>query len=342
MKFQIGDKVVVSHSEEEGEVVDIVNEQMVMVEIRGVRFPAYIDQLDFPYFKRFSAKKQPPPEKTPKKYIDQVPKEKPVVISSGLPEGIWIMFLPVFASDEFGDEVVKLLKVHLMNGTDAGYAFKYQLYYRGLSSFELQNQLFPRQDFYLHDIPFEEVNDSPVFEFEFSLLNTDKRKADHYETSLKLRPKQVFNKVEEVKQKGVPTFSYQLMEQYPDRPREEKRLDLSKLTNSGFKVYEASEIRRHLPPARTVIDLHIERLTDRYKELSNYEMLTLQLAEFEKYYELAVAHRQAMFIVIHGVGTGKLRDEIHTLLAHRKEVKSFVNQYHPSYGYGATEIYFQY
>ena len=57
MKFQVGDKVLILHSEEEGEVVDIINNKMVMVDVRGVKFPAYIDQLDFPYFKRFSEKK---------------------------------------------------------------------------------------------------------------------------------------------------------------------------------------------------------------------------------------------------------------------------------------------
>ncbi|RYF91406.1 MAG: hypothetical protein EOO03_01400, partial [Chitinophagaceae bacterium] len=66
-----------------------------------------------------------------------------------------------------------------------------------------------------------------------------------------------------------------------------------------------------------------------------------QLNEFEKYYELAVAHRQPNLTVIHGVGEGKLRDEIHELLRLKKEVKSFVNQFHPLYGFGATEIYFK-
>jgi hypothetical protein len=28
-------------------------------------------------------------------------------------------------------------------------------------------------------------------------------------------------------------------------------------------------------------------------------------------------------------------------LRYKKEVRSFVNQFHPSFGYGATEIYFQ-
>ena len=57
MKFQIGDKVTVLHSNEEAEVVELINDKMVLVDVRGVKFPAYIDQLDFPYFKRFSEKK---------------------------------------------------------------------------------------------------------------------------------------------------------------------------------------------------------------------------------------------------------------------------------------------
>ena len=66
----------------------------------------------------------------------------------------------------------------------------------------------------------------------------------------------------------------------------------------------------------------------------------MQLKEFGKFFELAAAHYQPTLTVIHGVGVGKLRDEIHDILRTKKEVKSFVNQYTAAYGYGATEIYF--
>jgi dsDNA-specific endonuclease/ATPase MutS2 len=55
-----------------------------------------------------------------------------------------------------------------------------------------------------------------------------------------------------------------------------------------------------------------------------------------------VANRQPNLIEIHGIGSGKLRDEIHEIVIYYKEVESFVNQYHPNFGYGATEIYFGY
>jgi hypothetical protein len=44
-------------------------------------------------------------------------------------------------------------------------------------------------------------------------------------------------------------------------------------------------------------------------------------------------------MAVFAVGSGKLKDEI---LRTKKEVKTFVNQYHPNFGYGATEIYFGY
>ncbi len=56
MKYQPGDKVLVLHSNEEGEVVEIINDKMVLIEVDGIRFPVYMDQIDFPYFKRFSEK----------------------------------------------------------------------------------------------------------------------------------------------------------------------------------------------------------------------------------------------------------------------------------------------
>lgn len=342
MKFEVGDKVVVRITNEDAEVVEILNDKMVMVDVRGVKFPAYTDQLDFPYFKLFSKNKLVPEKKpAPKTYIDQVPKEKIKQLPKREPNGVWITFIPVFEQDEFGDDVVSTLKVHLHNQNDASYGFIYRLNYFGETDFELKNQVLGYQDFYLHDVPFSNLNDSPSFHFEFSLITPDKNKAPFYEASLKLKPKQLFMRIQQLQESGEPTFSYQLFKEYPAKVEEEK-MELGKLAAAGFKMYEASKARQHLPPARTVIDLHIEKLLDDFKNLSNGEILQYQVNEFEKYYELALAHRQPMLTVIHGLGSGRLRDEIHDILRHRKPVKYFVNQYHPNYGYGATEIYFQY
>ena len=338
MKFQVGDKVILIHSNEQGEIIDIIDNKMVMVDVDGVKFPAYIDQIDFPYFKRFTEKKSEVPKS--KKFVDNLKPEKPGS-KFKLDSGVWLLFFPVFDKDVFDDDVVETLKIYLVNQTSDALKFKYLLRYQGDPEFDLKNEIASHSDFYLHDIPFEKLNDGPRFDFEFSLAKPDKIKSDYYEASMKLRARQVFTKIEELRAKQEASFSYLLFEQYPDRPKEES-FDLGKLAASGYKIYDAKNFRSSLEPIRTVVDLHIEKLTDNWAKLSNLEMLDLQLKTFEKYYELAILHRQPMLIVVHGVGTGRLRDEIHDILRNKKEVKSFVSQFHPSFGYGATEIYFQY
>ncbi len=343
MKYQIGDKVLVLHSQEEGEIIDIINDKMVMIEVDKVRFPVYMDQIDFPYFKRFTEKsfdRSGTGNKKEKRFIDNIKKEKSL-IKYAVSEGVWLSFLPVFDKDIFDDDVVESFKLYLINQTNQPYNFIYYLKYAGKPDFELKNQVFSLSDFYLHDILFEDMNDAPRFEFEFSLVNSDKKKADYFEATLKIKAKQLFQKIEEIKLKNEPTFSYKLLEKYPDKAIDD-RPDMGNLYATDHKIYDLSKVQQLLEPARSVVDLHIEKLSDNWKHLSNFEILTLQVKSFEKYFYLSVAHRQPGLTVIHGIGTGKLRDEIHEILKTKKEVKSFVNQYHPNFGYGATEIYFKY
>lgn len=338
MKYQVGDTVLLLHSNEEAKVIDILNDKMLMVDAGGVHFPVYMDQVDFPYFKRFSEKQLFPPKKE-KQFVDDLRKEKPSAAVK-VANGVWLSLLPVIEADEFGDEIVKELKLHLINQTTSAYNFTYCQTFFGKNNFDLSNKINSFENFYLHDIAFADLNDNPIFEFEFSLPEPDKKKATFFETSLKLRAKQVFAKIEELREKNEATFSFLLFETYPDRIEEDKFE--TNITHKRYKVFDAKKAREYLEPSRSVIDLHIEKLSDDWKHFSNFEILTLQLKTFEKYYDLAFVHHLPSLIVIHGVGEGKLRDEIHDILRLKKEVKSFVNQYNPLYGYGATEIFFHY
>src|SRR6476620_3681039 len=145
MKFQVGDKVIVLHSNEEGEIVDIINDKMVMVDVRGVKFPAYIDQLDFPYFRTFSGKNLVPKKKN-KQYAEDIKKEKK--LEHKVVDGVWLSFLPILDTDEFGDDVVTELKVHLINRTYRSYKFYYRLQFFGRPEFDLKNEIHPFADFY--------------------------------------------------------------------------------------------------------------------------------------------------------------------------------------------------
>jgi len=336
MKYQLGDIVLLLHSQEEGEVVEIISDEMLLIDVNGVQFPVYMDQIDFPYFKRFSEKKIVFSKKE-KVYVDNLRKEE-VTKKYHVHSGVWLCFLPVFDKDIFDDDVVEKFKIYLLNQTNEPYQFLYQIKFKGAPEFHLTNTVLSFNEFYLHDIPFEEMNDAPKFEFDFSLSKPNRKKALHFETSFKIKAKQLFQKIEEMKLKNEPTFSFLLFENYPDKTEE----IIPDYHNSHGQLYEISRTNQMLEPPRSVVDLHIEKLTDNWKGLSNFEILTIQLKYFEKYYNLAIAHRQPNLIIIHGIGTGKLRNEIHEILKTKKEVRTFANQYHHDFGFGATEIFFQY
>lgn len=84
------------------------------------------------------------------------------------------------------------------------------------------------------------------------------------------------------------------------------------------------------------VDLHIEHLTDRHKGMANYEMLQMQLGHFERHLNHAIASNYVQIVFIHGVGTGRLRDEIRKRLSDydlRFEDGSYLK-----YGFGATVV----
>lgn len=340
MKYQLGDKIIILHSNEEGFIVDFINDEMLMVDVNGVQFPVYNDQIDFPYFKMFSQKKtEPQPQKL---YIDQIPTEKENVKKQSTEEdGVWLYFFPKFILDVFDDEVVDLFKIYLVNKTNQEYQFHYHLKFFGHSDFEIKNQLLACNDFYIHDVSLEDINDSPSFYFEFSLSKSIKTKAEYFETSLKIKPKQIFKKIEELKQKNEPSFGYQLFTSYPDKGIKTE-FDMSSLTTKGYKVSNTSNYKEFTETPRSVIDLHIQKITDHFKGLTNFEIVTLQLNELKKWMHIAIQHKMPNLIVIHGVGTGKLKDEIHEFLKTQNNIKTYTNLFHPSFGWGSTEIYFQY
>jgi len=311
---------------------------MLLVDVGGVRFPVYMDQVDFPYFKRFTEKKTEPPKKE-KQYVDDLRKEK--TKPDRIEDGVWFTLLPVMITDDAGHEIVDELKLYLSNHTNINYQFVYQQHFFGRPDFELKNEIRPFEEFYLHDIAFADLNDSPSFEFTISLNEAAPAKADQFNTILKLKPKQVFTRIREIQENNKATFSYLLFAEFPDKVVELK-VEMGEKARSGGKLYDASKARQHIEQARSVIDLHIEKLTEDWQGMSNFEILSMQLKTFEKYYQLSLVHHQPSLIVIHGVGEGKLRDEIHELLRAKSEVRSFTNQYHPRYGFGATEIFFQY
>jgi DNA-nicking Smr family endonuclease len=92
--------------------------------------------------------------------------------------------------------------------------------------------------------------------------------------------------------------------------------------------------------AGDIIDLHLENRQLGKGKIAPQDALFYQLEEFEKAMDKAIAAGKLEFRVVHGLGKGKLKEEIYKLLEKHPEVKSYKNEYHSRYGYGSTLICF--
>jgi len=86
-----------------------------------------------------------------------------------------------------------------------------------------------------------------------------------------------------------------------------------------------------------VIALHIHKLVDSTKGLTNYDMLNLQLDTAKRQLEYAIQNRIPYLVFIHGVGEGVLKMELFTLLRRYDQVQ-FYDADFKTYGFGATEV----
>ncbi len=86
------------------------------------------------------------------------------------------------------------------------------------------------------------------------------------------------------------------------------------------------------------VDLHIEEIVDEHKELSNGEILNIQLDRFETALITAIHSNTSRIVFIHGVGNGKLKYELCKILDNKYADLAYQDASFKEYGYGATMV----
>lgn len=332
MKFSIGDKIVINRTGEEGHVTAYINKQMLEVEVGGTVFPVYLEDIDHPYLKWFTDKSVKKKKNT---LPEQLPVEKIAERKQRLAKGVYLSFVPVFKIVEM-EEVVDLLKVYLLNELPVAVKFIYDVRFAQESEFRHEGTLHAFGNMYLHSINYTDMNDQPRFNWQLSdTVNKDMAIA---EGVLRIRPAKLFEHITKMLQDSEPTFSYALINEFAVKKKPEPKEKFEPVIKPQLLQINSGTIES----ARYEVDLHIEQLTNNRKGLSNDEIIKLQLDTLERYIHLAIVHRQERMIVIHGLGKGKLRDDVHTYLKGVPEVGRFKNEWSGKYGFGATEIFFRY
>lgn len=339
MNFSIGDKVVIRSTQEPASIVNIVNEELVWVDALNLRFPIFLDEIMIPEVDRFTSQKVNQKKKS--MLFDDF---DPEIFSTneiksthiGFEDGIHFAFFPIYMRTGLGDELFKF-RIYLINQTKVNFKIKYECVANDQKLYSLANDLKPYKHQWLHNIRIGDMNDLP----RFSVLmqqQVDKTKSSEFDYVLKIKPKQIFDGINKIDKFSKPYLKFTIFGEIPDAYKYDWTKDEIFTYNKVSTKYQfITNLKQE-----SEIDLHIEKLIRKTDMLDNFEILTIQLRALETAIEKAISFRQASLIVIHGVGEGKLRTEVHALLKKmKKEIKHFENKYSAKYGFGATEIFFK-
>jgi hypothetical protein len=99
---------------------------------------------------------------------------------------------------------------------------------------------------------------------------------------------------------------------------------------------ERGQARSHAV-GEILVDLHFEALVDFPKNFSAHEKLQIQLKEGRHAIDKARRGGVKKVVLIHGVGQGRLREEIYSMLE-RMDKTDFYDASYAQFGKGATEV----
>lgn len=344
MLFAIGTRVRFIHSNDEGVVTGLLGDGMVNVLLDdNFEIPAFLDDLvradeERPTVKaRIVPGKQDKPAPAP----ERPQAESQYTIIKGA--GIQVAFDPVIRNDANAEKYL----IYLINDTNYDVLFTYGLSLEGQLKNQHNGKLNGMSTYLLGELRFDDLNDTPEVDLQCWRILTDGT-GPRLHKNLKIKPKQFFKRLVTAPLLNKPVHLFRVIENLKEgATRQMEGEDLRSYTKRKAKpVYNAHEetLDRHevkeLAEFIPELDLHIEQLVENPHKLSNAEILHIQLRHFDAYIDKALRLGIKRVFVIHGIGKGRLRDAIATRLLRLPEVDTFKNEYHPRYGYGATEVIF--
>lgn len=113
-----------------------------------------------------------------------------------------------------------------------------------------------------------------------------------------------------------------------------RKIVIEKEKNDSKKISKPQDFKEE------EVDLHIENLLPSHAGMSNAEIITVQLNYFNRALDSAMRRNVHKIVFIHGVGKGKLKEEIHKILKSHSDIV-FRSAPYEKYGWGATEVIFR-
>ncbi len=348
MVFSIGTKVRLKHTGDIGKITAILDLGMLEVQLLDddMTIPIFEDDLE-----RFEENQSKATAKVVqgKQKKEAVPPPTPKIETQYTilkSEGIQLAFDPV----EKADGTVDFYHIILLNDTTFDTIFTFTLSLLDASLRKVNGKLSAVSVENVGKLTYDELNDAPIVNVEIWQVTTVGT-GNKLSAEIKIKPKQFFKKKRTAPFLNRPAHLYSLFTDF-DPPEKESGEDLETYTKKNIRpiskkrkqsyqyssIPDTEELAQFVPE----IDLHLENLMSRSQnKMSNAEKIRIQLSHFDNFIEKAIRLGVDRVFIIHGVGKGRLRDAIASRLIQFPEVKTFKNEFHPRYGYGATEVIFK-
>ncbi len=326
MKLRIGDKVRFLNEVGEGTIVSFKDKETVFVEMA--------DGFEIPYLT-----KQLVPIHT-ELILNPEVENIDIVLETVLSDCVYFIIEP----DHEMPLLVSEYKFYLFNSSSYNISFTYSVkddsYFQTLKHGDLgaYQKVFLKQ-----------VKKSFFQEFAYHKIECLFYKNMHYKSQIPLAEILFINE-RTVSNSGLvkhaefknTVYAFILKDDFLDTRVVEQTLNPEDLTRlKAIKEFKqplkTSVAKQKIKDLTREIDLHIEELLDSYKNLTNGQILNIQTERFEKEMEHCLSNGIKKLIVIHGVGNGKLKQEIVGILKSINGV-SYYDASYKNYGFGATEI----
>ncbi len=327
MKLRIGDKVRFLNETGDGIVSRIKDKQTVFVEMQdGFEIPYLVNQLVPIHTELIIDKNADNIELNPDDQTN---------------DAIYLIIEP----DHELLSLVNDYKIYLFNSSSYNILFSYSIkdenYFQTLKHGELGA---------FQKIILKQVK-MPFFkEYSYHKIECLFYKNTHFKTQLPLAeivnvsPKSLAeSKLLKHDEFKFPVYAFLLKEEFlvqENIDQELSLIDIAKLKsvkefNSRVRISKSN--KDYLKLLEKEVDLHITELIENPEGLSNFEMLNIQLEKFENELDDAIYKNMKKIIFIHGVGNGRLKQEIVSRLNKTKGV-TFQDASYKDYGFGATQV----
>lgn len=323
-----GSKVRLKNSGDLGVVTAILDADIVQIKLEGedLEIPVFIDDLERPSANNHHIQHVPsvaittPQQEFPPHQYD---------IIQGL--GWQLGFVYHSTPNQY--------EIFLINDLHSNYAYSLQRL-AGQQTLQVKNGQIQAGSFQnVSLLPFHQLNDSLNFKLDvWEKLPLGSGAKQSFE--LKLKAQHFFKTAKTLPLVNQPGYNFTFKKK--EQPTPPKTLQsLAKSTKIPRKQTSGSKDELLEKADFSIeLDLHYEALPQQELDRRNPpSILKYQLEVFDQYIAKAKNLGIEKVFIIHGVGAGVLKKALQDRMQWNPAVTKYTNEYHPKYGFGATEVY---